>query len=603
MRALGTVSRKEVYGRPCSFRGGPVRLTVRIVLLAALLATAEPLAAQGGFHSISITPDPPTAGEDFTVTILLPGASARELGALEPSVFGDLSFVSLTVSPAVTDLPDGSPPGARVAYTFRAKSPGDLRLPRLELAVAGVPLPIGPLVLQVRPSDSSTAPALYSWRAPGTVFRWQCFPAYLMPRNPSASAVREYGVAASEGLSLEPFGEAAFVGIALAEGDLFLPPATSREGVRVSEGAVIRSLPAPRGIADSRAVGDFTLRLLRLGHGPIRAGETLIVRVEVRGRGNLPILKPPGIRIRGAGSPVSAPLTVPIADLRVAAGTYEGMTGSDVRFVLESPGDYVVESEPFTFLNPDTGELRTLRALPLRLSVEPVPRELRPFQELRFLLESRVSAYSDSTDLLSKAASLARDGEIEAALELLSGQSSPEALHLKGILLMSNGDGAGALAALGAAERQNRSLPGLAETLRLCETSFQVGPRIRDRLPRPRIFVVLSIVLGTAGLVALVIRPARSNFAGGPLSSLGRVLLSVAVLALLGFMASSLERRFEYAVVAAPDSFTLPSDSGSSAGSFQGRGAIVAAGSSEWFLLRFPDGRSAWFRAGDILRY
>lgn len=598
-RPLSGKDRRSV--RPDLRRIGPAR---RRILSAVLFAAAGFLAApQEVPYSVAIAPEPPTAGEDFRVTVLLPGASAREVRAAEPEASGDLSFVSLAVSAAVIDSPEGSRPGARVVYTFRPTRSGDLRIPRLEVSVAGSPLPLGPLALEVRPSGNVPPPALYAWRAPGAVIRWQTFSARLEPRAPSAPALGDYGLPATKGLSLEPAGGSAFVGIPLEEGDLFLPPATSREGGRVSEGARVRSLPAPRELEASRAVGDFTLRLARAGGGPIRAGQTLAVRAEIRGRGNLPILNPPEIRIRGPGGPRILPETSPISEIRITSGAYEGMTGRELRFSPEVPGDYIVESGLFTFLNPDTGELRTLRAPPLRVAVEPSPRESQPRTELRPRLDAPIAAYADSGSPWAAAASRARDGDIEAALRLLTEPAVPEAFHLKGILLMAEGDGAGALAALAAAERRNRWLPGLAETLELCEGAFGAGPRIRDRLPQPRIFGALSIVLGAAGVAILGLTRLRARTAGRTPGTIGWVLASAAGLSLLLCGASALERRVEYAVAATPDSFTVPSESGTPGGSYQGRAGIVGAVSEDWTLLRFPDGRSAWFRAGDIHRY
>jgi hypothetical protein len=143
----------------------------------------------------------------------------------------------------------------------------------------------------------------------------------------------------------------------------------------------------------------------------------------------------------------------------------------------------------------------------------------------------------------------------------------------------------------------------LAETLELCETDFGVGPRIRDRLPPPRIFGVLSVVFGAAGSAILGIRGHRARSAGRTPGAAGLVLVSAGCLSLLACGASALERRVAYAVAATQDSFTVPSESGTPVGSFRGRAGIVGAVSAEWTLLRFPDGRSAWFRAGDIHPY
>lgn len=576
----------------------------RTALVAVLLVASGFLSAQEVPYTVSISPEPPAAGEEFTVTILLPGSSARDVRAEEPNPSPNLEFIALSVSPAVIDVPDGSRPGSRVVYTFRAGIPGDQRLPRLEISAGEAPLRIGPLSLDVRPSGSLPPPPRYDWKAPRVVTRWQCFPVRLEPRTPATSGAENIEVPSTSGLSLDPAGGNAFVGIALEDGDLSLPSATTREGLRASEGVRIRARSAPKEIAESRAVGDFTLKLVRSGRDRTRAGEVLAVRVEVRGRGGLPILEPPGIRVRGPKGPLSLPAPVPISDIRIAWGTYEGMRGLEFRLAPGEPGEYTVEADPFTFLNPDTGELRTLRLSPLRMSVEPALREDSPRGNIRPRLEARIAAYAASAEPWGEAARLGRDGSIAAALTLLSGLSSPEALHVKGLLLMTDGDGVGALAALGAAERRDRWLPGLAETLDLCETTFGVGPRIRDRLPQPRIFIVLSIVFGGAGLASVLALRRRTRAAGIRHSSVSRMLSIAAALSILATGASALERNVGYAIVAASDSFAVPSEAGSSEGSFRGRAGIIASDpASGWILLRFPDGRSAWFRDGDVRRY
>ncbi len=584
---------------------GPfVRLCAVLVMS---LAAAWASSSQGVQYAVSIAPEPPEAGKNFTVTILLPGASSGEVEAAEPGPSEGLRFISLAVSPALIEAPEGSRPGVRVVYTFRADVSGNLQVPRLEVSAAGSPLPVGPLNLDVRSSGGSPPPAPYAWKAPASVLRWQCFSASLEPRGPPLKGLGNLELPSSAGLTLENAGGLTFVGIALDEGVLVLPPAASPEGGRISEASRIRSLPGPGGIAESRAVGNFTLRLVRVGRGTVRAGEALTFRAEVRGRGNLPVLEPPVIRIRGpGGSPAAAPESFPRTDFKVAAGAYEGMTGRELRFVPGVPGDYAAESGPFTFLNPDTGEVRTLGPVVVRVSVEPAPADSHPGARDDPRLNDRIAAYAAATAPWSEAASRAMDGDVRTALELLEGQSAPEALHIKGILLMSEGDGAGALAALGAAERRNRWLAGLSETLELCETAFGVGPRVRDRLPRPRIFGVISVVLLAGGFALMGIRRLRTGgrSAGGRGLPKGVwALLSAACLSLLLTGASALERRAVYAVLASPDSYAVPSESGTPGETFLGRAGVVTAEVPDWTLLRFPDGRSAWVRSGDILRY
>lgn len=574
--------------------------------LAAFLAAAGAFAqaAPAPAYSISIDPDPPTAGEVFYVTILIPEVSASEVAALEPDGAGDPAFVSLSVSSA--RIVDSEKSGARIVYAFRPGGSGELRIPRLEVSAAGSPLPIGPILLEVRPSGEGPPTPIFEWKAPPVVTRWQCFPVTLERLRSGTPGVLDYEVPGSPGLSLEPAGEGSFLGIALETGDLLLPPAVSRDGGRLSESRRVRSRPGPREIEGSRAVGDFEVRLIPPAGRTARVGDTFVLRVEVRGRGNLPVLRPPELRIRGPeGALVPSP-SFPTAELRMVPGACEGWTGREYRFSPAASGQYTAEVEPFPFLRPETGEVRILRSAPLRIFVEPALPAARAVPADDARLTARVEAYAGSSAPWSEAAERARDGRTGEALELLAGMDFPEARHLEGILRMASGEGAQALAALGAAERLRPGLPGLAEALELCESGFDVGPRIRDRLPPPRIFLALSVVLLTGALVVRGIRCLPGN-RGGPrrdgLSVQEGTLLAAACLALLLYGVSALERRRVYAVVAAPDSYAVPSESAFRLESFRGRAGTVSASSTDWVLLRFPDGRSAWFRSGDILAY
>ena len=578
---------------------------MRRAALSALLCAARLAGAQGVPYTLSITPEPPAAGELFLVTVLLPGVEAGEVGALEPSETKGMVLVSMDLTPAVLDSPEGPQPGARVVYSFRAVEPGVLRLPRFEISVAGLPLSIGPLSLDVLPRANQPARAPYSWRSPAVVTRWQCFPAALEAVKPEAPAYRGSSLPAAPGLSLESSGGLSFVAIALEEGPVFLPATLSQDGRALSEARQVRVLPAPREISRSRAVGSFSVRLVRFDPEVLRVGEALTLRVEVRGKGNLPVLAPPEVRIRGPGDP-GRPAEFSLAELRAVPGAYEGMTGRELRFVPEAPGVYIVEAEPLVFLDPVSRMIRTLPIAPLRIEVKPAPVGAKPRILEHPRLKGSLESYAARPGPLGEAAALAGGGEVGAALSLLEGFEDPVSLQLRGLLLLSEGQGVRALAVLGAAERRSRWLPGLSETLAVCEEAAGVGPRIRDRLPEPRIFWMASIVflaggISFLGLVRFVLRGSRRGRGRG--EAPGWVGFALAVLSLSLAGVSALERRSVYAVVMSSKAYAVPSESGTPMDSFLGRAGIVAASAGDWTLVRFPDGESGWLREGDYLRY
>lgn len=580
-------------------------------LPAALLAAARLSSAQGLPYSVSIAPEPPRVGEIFSVTVLLPETAPGTIQALEPAKTSGLSLDTISVSAASPAAGEASVAGARVVFTFRALKQGDVRIPVLELRIAGEPFTLGPIAVDVLPSKDAPPQLPYEWSAPSVVRTWQCFSAALKPRSEDAPGVRTSVLPASAGMSLEAFRGLGFVGMAMETGYLSLPTAYTTEGNAAAEPLRLRSVPPPKEISESRAIGTFTARLARPERNTMLAGETLSLRVEVQGRGNLPILHPPDFTILKADAPpIRSQPMIPIFKVRIVAGAYEGTVGTELRFAPEEPGVYRIETEPFVFLNTETGRVETIRFAQVRLTVEPPPDppgiDADPPPSLLRALE----AYAARTGLLGAAATQALSGDGKNALVSLAEESSPEALHLRGILLLRAGKYPQALSVLGAAERRRRFLPGLSETLALCEELAGGGARLQDRLPEPSLFFGLFMALAAAGgalVVAAASRPRRSGGQGSLKRGyyvLGWGLVFAAVLALLFGAAAALERRTRFAVVNTETAFTVPSEAGSSAaGGFMGHSGTVAAVSAGWTLIKFPDGSSAWFRDGAYFAY
>ncbi|HSV55592.1 MAG TPA: hypothetical protein VLH39_00605, partial [Magnetospirillaceae bacterium] len=510
----------------------------------------------------------------------------------------------------------GSPLGARVEFTFQAGEPGPLRILGLGISVSGLDFPMQPLNVEVLPAPGSHPPAPYRWKAPDSVVLWQSFYASLVPKFPDAQELRLSSLPAPAGISLEPMGGNTYAGIALKEGMMVLPGVFYPDGRPAAEPHGIRVRTPPSQIGTSRAVGVFDVLLSVPAGAAAREGEALEVRVEVRGRGNLPLLEPPRVRMRSAaGAEIPSTSSAPWYDLRAApaaAGAYEGAVAREHRFFPGIPGVYILEAEPFAFLDAEAGIVRTVRSAPIRLLVSPAPETADSRAGVDPRLAAALARYASSPGPLGKAAGLASAGRLEEGIIALEGIDSPEALHLRGALHLTRGDTARSLAYLGRAERMRQGLPGLADLLSLWEETSGAGPRMRDRLPEPRNFWFLSVVVvlfllaaGFRERMAAVRRTAlrRAARAEGRPGWAAFLLPAAAVLALTAGAVSVLERRVSFIVVDSGEGYAVPSESASSSAFTRGRSGTAESAVGDWVLVRFPDGGHAWFRGSDILRY
>lgn len=603
--------------------------TPRFLILAAGLALT--VHAQALDYYITTEPPQPRMGETVSVIVLLPGIEAGGVTAPEPGPSFGLGLESISVSPT-SDMPPGEEDafGTRVVYVFRARDYGDLRIPPLAIEFPRGLVSVRPVTISVLAAPGTPARAPYAWKAPARVLRWQCFSASLESGKPDAPKVPVMSLPASRGVALEPSGERAYVGMALEEGVLSLPPAFTPEGASIVDSRTINVSPAPEGIASSRAVGVFSARVQKPEKTRILAGDTLTVRVEVRGRGNLPILEPPRFTVspRESGGSES---TFPVSDMRVSSGAYEGMAGRVLKFVPRKAGTYTIQAEPFVFWNTEAGRTAVIRFSPVRVVVEPVPVSETTSAAADPSLSSALKDYADRGGYLGTAASLALRGEVAAALDALGSSADSKALHLRGLFLLRAGRTAEALACLGAAERKSRFLPGLQESLKLCEKAQGSISRRKDALPEPPIFFGVSgALLALAFICAAVGRSrgrrreshrsaSRASFQRtadsgdrGATSSAYRsasrasvvtlTALSLVFLAMGGWAA--LERRTRYAVVRDEAAYSVPSKAGTAvSGEFRGYSGKVAAASGAWTLVKFADGRSAWFPEGTCILY
>jgi hypothetical protein len=557
-------------------------------------------------YYITTEPSQPQVGDAVSVTILLPGVKAAGVKAPEPAAAFGLELESISVSPTI-DMPAGEDAtfGTRVIYVFRARDYGDLRVPSLTIDIPEGPVKIRSVTIAVLSVPGAPVRAPYAWKAPSHVMRWQCFSASLEARAPGAAPLTASSLPASPGLALESHGERAFVGMALEEGALSFPSVSTPEGAVAADSRILQVTPAPEGIASSRAIGAFTAQLVKPGKPQLIAGETFTARVEVRGRGNLPILEAPlftvsGTKI-GASDFVS---TFPVSDIRIVNGAYEGMAGRVLVFVPGQPGIYIVQAEPFAFWSIETGKIEMIRFPQIRVTVDPALASPEEGLTADPSLTKALNVFAARPGELGAIASLALQGDSAAALKALGVASDPWALYLKGLILLRADRTLEALASLAAAERKNRFLPGLQKSLLLCEKAMGSIPRVRDGLPEPRVFLVPASVLLALALAALVLFQASSAHKKA-VYRFFMVTLAILALFLLTMGAlSALERRTAYAVATGGQAYSVPSAAGTAvSGGFQGYSGRVAVSSGGWTLIKFPDGRSAWFPEGTCILY
>ncbi|MEI6389238.1 MAG: hypothetical protein WCQ50_21745, partial [Spirochaetota bacterium] len=155
---------------------------------------------------------------------------------------------------------------------------GAFEIPRLEVSFSSPDLP----------TDMAEGQS-WEWAAPGTVTRFEGFRLRLLsPAGIPDSAWPSFAL--PEGLVLEAGSDGfSWVATALEAGSLLLPEAdiaAKPRGYAPALRIAVRDIPSV--ISESRAIGTFSLSLD--GPGGAGAGDRIMLRVIVSGRGNFPFL-------------------------------------------------------------------------------------------------------------------------------------------------------------------------------------------------------------------------------------------------------------------------------------------------------------------------
>lgn len=545
------------------------------VLLAALCLFAVPaFSASLPPYTVSHSPERPQKGELLAVEIRLEGEAEARLGAIQ--LGKGLSLEASSSRPFV-DTATGKR-GALLRLELRVQGEGSLRVESVELWLSSGRFLLGPFAFDAAGSEKS-GPLRRDWRwaGPLSVYRYEAFGVRL-EGGPSAGASASFE--APEGAAFEPAEDAlSWTVTALLPGRLILPEARveTRPASQAAPGKAppfqieVKELPAA--LDSTRAIGDFSLRFERLGAGPARVGDTLRFRLTLSGAGNQPALlfPEPDVSLEQAGKP-AAPLSPSLLRtarsdaLRPSPSGYEG--SSLLEIALEAPraGALRLTPKPFPVLAPD-GSVSILRASPVEVEIRPLEALAAPAAKAADPFDGPKGGRLSEASRLSEAGRLWRKGEKGGALALLYRQSRERPYDAY-------------LSAIAAA----------------CEAETGAGPRLRDSLPPPELFLlgVLPFFLLAVGLFLLYRRNRRG--AKRPALLVGASLAALLALLLLGFsVASSSERGVRYAVVWSQEAFVVPSALAEGRLPLvRGVTARVIGLSPGYVGLRFPDGSSGW---------
>ena len=458
-------------------------------------------------------------------------------------------------------------PATELRLLFLVGSPGRIEIRRLVLRSKEGSLVLAPLVFfaDAPPDSSGIREEPWLWEAPPTVYRYEAFSVALRSAADENADSSSKGVAASfsppPGVSMEASGALSWTVTVLDGEEVALPETLLSENGRVlgrAPGREIRVLPLPPEIEASRAIGTFELSFEGLEGARPRAGEPLVFRLVLSGRGDLPGLRLPEPVLSLDGKPLS-PEDVAfrrIDDSRPGRGGYEGSALLEVTVTPPSAGRFLVSVPPYAVLEPGLGP-RPLSPAPASLAVLPSgpgsgsggsslwlfggapaaagrlaaagPRRLPELLDLsRQGLPASPAARREALDLLAGRRSLGRDARyLEAALRWDEGEKGLSLSLLYGIL---------------------RLHPGASDASRAaeaCSGELGAGPPLLDALPPPAPFAWGgAILLALASSLIPAVRRRRPALLAPALLALA---LAIGCFAASGV--SSMERHRRFAVV------------------------------------------------------
>lgn len=595
--------------------GSRMKSLVGALSLAAACLTAAPLEAAPLVASMELEPKTPQAGGLLLVTVRVEGLRNARLAELrlDPGLSLETSTIRARVDPA-TGRRD-----AELRLEIRIDAPGAHLVESLVLEGEEGRASLGPRSFTALPPGGTvTGQPDWRWVAPESAWRYGVIVVRLeMPGGAvPASGARAF-FDTPRGLVFEAGGQPlSWLVSPLESGRLSLPEAQVEEGGRsrrvVARRLEVRELPAAA--SASRAVGSFALSLT--GPGRAAAGEEILLRLELSGTGNFPLLRPPELLISldGKTIPAADRPTATLERYRPGPKGYEGSILLETRVRARMPGRLEVTTKPWTAVDAE-GAIRSLETTALAIAVGPRGSGERPAREATLAAVAREAALSLAAAVRAAADSpaLLEAGD-RSGLAGLLGRLSP---------LDRTRTDAGILAAAASYPVEGERAAALVRVYGLARSRFfdrharraafafaeaqDAGPPLLDQLPPPLLPALSALGAAAACLLPLLgrrrgtatrdiaDRRAAPRRATRP-RQIVALCLGILALALGGLaIAGAVERGRDYALAWSDRALTVPSLL--SSGGFEireGRTGEIFGRAPGYAGLRFADGSAGW---------
>jgi hypothetical protein len=609
---------------------------LRALLVSAFLAI--PCAFTFGQYveaSVQL-PSAVVPGQVFYIRVLMKGAEAIRTEAVEPLYEGPVQYIGADVRP----IAQAEGPAAYVDYHYLALREGSLVISTLSVLYDGSPIQLGSWHVAVgvdvddgdaggeagraagTGNQTGRGARMANWIAPETVRTYEPFLARAV--LPDGKPVVVNSLAIPGAITRFSGDGPGWTVIGTKAGELTLPALeldTTGGRILVSAGRV-RVQPLPQDAAGTRAVGTWSVSLtVDVAGGEARTGDSASWEAVAQGKGSAGFAEPPTVRVIGPDGRQVALLADPFRFGQALPGeaTFTGHIGAIGTFVMELPGDYRVELEPYPWFDPVSSRQRYARAAPVVIrAIQPEVAAWVPAADLKAQAVSKIRRLASSESGQWAQALVAIEGDdaegIRLAYDQLSEAGKTTAdrrLPWKWLGPGSMDEGLAALAFIGtdpvkafheAARLERWSLlPGQVRAFAdATATALGIQDRPAQALPPP-------MALGAAALL-MILLALIAFFGPFRLVSLvrlaGFMVIGLAVLLSVALALSVVERMEVYFVSSGGSAMAVPSDAATV--SFEVRpGATgkVLRRVPSWVFVEFSDGRNAWIKESEICFY
>ncbi|MFH2114954.1 MAG: hypothetical protein ABIJ86_10670 [Spirochaetota bacterium] len=580
-------------------------------------------------------PTTPTPGQVFFIRVLMNGAEALRVEAVEPLYEGPVQYIGADIRP----FPQSEGPAASVDYHFRALEEGSLVIGSLSVLYDGSSIRLGSwhiavgVAVGVAASDAaggsnsnansgtqtSRGGRIASWIVPEAVRVYEPFLARAVLSD--GGPVIIHSMAVPGAISRPSSDGPGWTVIGTREGELNLPALdidTPDGRVRVSaQRVMVQALP--RAAAGTRAVGTWSVSLMvDVAGGEAHPGDSASWEAIAHGDGSAGFAEPPKVRVFGPDGLPVALMTEPFRFGQALPGeaSYTGHAGAIGTFLMEYPGEYRVELEPYPWFDPASSELRYAVASPVTiLVIEPKALVWVPTAELKIQAVASIRRLADSNGGLWSQALVAAKLDDVDGISLAYDQLSESRLASAGRRLPWRWSGPGgidegmaALSFIGddpvmafheAARLERWSvMPGKARAYAdAAAMALGIQERPRTVFPPPLVLGAAAVLLALLASILIL-----GFFRHVSLLRLaGFMMVGLAVVFSVALILSIVERAEVYFVSLGGSALAVPSVAASV--SFKARpGSVgkVLRRIPSWVFVEFSDGRNAWIVESEI---